>query len=195
VTQKGAQDGDVHGELNSLGARLRSLRADRHLSLSTVSAGCSISSSMLSQVERGLVVPSLNTLYSLSSFYQIGLFELFLDEPRTEAGQVVRKGERRRVSFPGSNESYELISPANQNAMSVFELLIKPDRGQFEHGLAHAGQECTLVLEGVVSIDLGGEQHLLHPGDSIYYDAVTSHQFVCAGPESVRLVVMVTPAI
>jgi transcriptional regulator with XRE-family HTH domain len=186
---------DIRREVDSLGQRLRTIRTDRKLSLNAVSEGCQVSASLLSQVERGLVVPSLNTLYALSSFYGISLFRFFANDEVEEPGQIVRRSERRKITFPGSTKSYELISPANATSMSVFELLVDRGRKKFEHGVAHAGDECVLVLSGCTRVDLGGTVHTLNEGDSIFYDAMVPHQFQGLGDEPAHLIVTITPAI
>jgi transcriptional regulator with XRE-family HTH domain len=186
---------DIRREVGSLGQKLRKIRTERGLSLSAVSEGCQVSGSLLSQVERALVVPSLNTLYALSSFYGMSLFELFADDDGAENGQIVRKSERRKITFPGSTKSYELISPARATSMSVFELLVDRDRNSAEHGAVHDGDECVLVITGKILVDLGGTIHTLDEGDSIFYDATTPHQFQSLAKEPAHLIVTITPAI
>lgn len=182
-------------EMLALGGRLRDLRTSRKLSLNVVAKGCGVTASMLSQVERGLVAPSLNTLYALSSYFNVGLFELFLEDQPWSEGQVIRKGQRRKVSFPGSAETYDLLTPTSQRSMSVLELVVPPDRGLFKHGVSHEGQECTVVVGGSARLDLGGAIHDLDEGDSIYYDAEIPHQFECLGTTEARLLLFMTPAI
>lgn len=182
-------------ELAALGVRLRDLRKARKLSLGTVAAGCELSASLLSQVERGIVVPSLNTLYALSSFYGVSLFEFFVAEQPKEQGKVIRRDQRRKVILPESQRSYELISPSDQKSLSIFEVIVDKVGAVADHGVVHAGMECVLVLGGTVQVKLGESTYLLDQGDSIFYDGTVSHQFEPVGEQPGRVIVTVSPAI
>jgi transcriptional regulator with XRE-family HTH domain len=181
-------------ELVVLGARLRELRANRNVSLRAVADASGITASMLSQVERGIVAPSLNTLYALSSYFQVGLFELFLEDT-TDPGLVIRKAERRKVSFPGSSETYDVLTPSGEKGMAVLELVVPPDRGAFEHGLSHQGTECAVVLSGTAILRLGSAVHEMEEGDSIFFQATVPHQYECGGTDPATILVFTTPAI
>jgi transcriptional regulator with XRE-family HTH domain/mannose-6-phosphate isomerase-like protein (cupin superfamily) len=88
-----------------LGARLRAARVTKNLGLRELSRRIGVSASMVSQLERGTVMPSVATLYRLVSELGISLDELFIadgqaavgnDAPASESGTVTsgpgRKG-------------------------------------------------------------------------------------------------------
>jgi transcriptional regulator with XRE-family HTH domain len=185
----------IRDDLDSLAPRLRALRKARGLTLTAAASGCGISPSMLSQAERGLVVPSLNTLYALAQVYGVSLFTLFVEGSPSATVDVVTRHDRRRLVFTGSNEVYDVITPAARRSMSVFELTILPDHGTFDHGMAHAGDEGVLVLAGAARIVLNGSPYHLETGDALFYDGTIHHNFESAGPDPVRLLVIVTPAL
>src|SRR5262249_15959735 len=59
----------VHGstpEYREIGDRLRTARTARHLSLRALAERLGVSPSLISQVERGLAKPSVNTLYAMA---------------------------------------------------------------------------------------------------------------------------------
>src|SRR5947209_6363739 len=84
----------------SLGEKLKFYRRQRQLSLADLAAHSGISKSLISQVERSVVNPSVATIRSLAKGLEIPVFLLFLDDhSRTD---LVRRAERRRVFLPGS---------------------------------------------------------------------------------------------
>ena len=76
-----------------LGGAIRRRRHAASLTLATVSERAGISVSMLSQVERGLLDPSLDTLRNIADALGTAPFRLLAEEGPV-AG-VVRRGERR----------------------------------------------------------------------------------------------------
>jgi hypothetical protein len=52
-----------------------------------------------------------------------------------------------------------------------------------EKPLAHPTEEFTLVLEGVMDVEIGPLRYVLEPRDAIYYPGVTPHRFVSVGHE------------
>ena len=45
----------------------------------------------------------------------------------------------------------------------------------------HAGQECDLVIEGQLTVQIGEHRETLGPGDSIYYDSSMPHGMIATG--------------
>src|ERR1700685_4044062 len=66
-----------------LGPRLRLVRADRQVSVRELARGLGCSASLISQIERGISVPSVGVLYSLATELDTSLDHLlFGAEPR-----------------------------------------------------------------------------------------------------------------
>lgn len=45
----------------------------------------------------------------------------------------------------------------------------------------HEGQECDIVVEGSLKVQIGEHSEILGPGDSIYYDSSTPHGMIAVG--------------
>src|SRR5882757_6848216 len=84
-----------------LGGAIRRRRHAASLTLATVSERAGISVSMLSQVERGLLDPSLETLRNIAEALGTAPFRLLAEEGPI-AG-LIRRGERRIVTDEAGN--------------------------------------------------------------------------------------------
>ncbi len=182
-----------NGDLELLGARLRDLRLRRAMTLKDVASQTGMSPSMVSQLERGLVAPSLATLYSLAQFYETGLAELF-QESHVVENEVVRRGDRTVVHLPRSNASYELLGRSRQD-LQMFEMVMAAGEGHADHTISHPGEECVLVLEGQVRARVGTQEFQLEEGDSLQYSATLPHTYEVREGESARLIVAITPPV
>src|SRR3712207_5115857 len=76
-----------------LGARIRAIRTRRNLSLGDLASAAQVSRSLVSQIERGIATPSIETLRRLASAVGVPVFSLFLEEQGSQS--VVRASERR----------------------------------------------------------------------------------------------------
>src|SRR5712691_10638385 len=101
-----------HGGLE-LGRRIRKLRLERGLTLQAVAGTARVSQSLISQVERGLASPSINTLRRIAGALDVPIAALFLggdmsDDESDRAGRrlVVRRHERKGLHVPRSKVVY-----------------------------------------------------------------------------------------
>lgn len=182
-----------NADLESLGARLRELRLRREMTLNEVAQQTSMSASMVSQLERGIVAPSLATLYTLAQFYGTHLAELF-QEGNGDQGELVRRDERVVMHLPRSDATYELLGRGRQE-LQMFEMVITAGHRSTDHTISHAGEECVLVLQGVVRARVGTQEFLLNEGDSLQYSAMLPHTYEVQSGDGARLVVAVTPPV
>lgn len=182
-----------NGELEQLGRRLRDLRVRRSMTLKDVAGQTGMSASMVSQLERGLVAPSLATLHSLAQFYGTGLAALFQENNDVE-NEVVRRDARTVVHLPRSNATYELLGRSRQD-LQMFEMVMSADEGHTDHTISHAGEECVLVLEGLVRARVGTQDFQLDEGDSLQYSATLPHTYEVREGQTARLIVAITPPV
>ncbi len=55
----------------------------------------------------------------------------------------------------------------------------------------HEGQECDIVIEGNLKVQIGEHSEILGPGDSIYYDSGTPHGMIAVGGHDCRFYAIV----
>jgi len=58
----------------------------------------------------------------------------------------------------------------------------------------HAGQECDIVVDGYLKVQIGDHQEILGPGDSIYYDSDTPHGMIAVnGRDCIFYAIVLNP--
>lgn len=168
-------------DLTELGERIRVERLRRHLSLEVLSLHSGVSSSMLSDIERGKKVPSILVLDSIATALGTSLARL-LEEERQAKVIVLRHKEQEVVQDPSGWER-RILSPVLPGVEFEFmrtTILPGVDAGTF---LPHAAgsREYVAVEEGTLQLTLNDTVYLLQEGDSIYYAGGCQHAF--ANPE------------
>lgn len=174
-----------------LGEKIREKRQEKGMSLQEVSKKIGKTSSFLSQVERNLVEPSITSLREIAGVLEVPIFYFLIDSP--EYDPVVRRDKRKALRFPEYELTFELLSPDLNRKMEILEGRIPPGSCTCPEPLAHNGEECTLVLQGTMKIQVGDREYLLEEGDSIYYYASIPHRIVNVGSEELVFVSSITP--
>ncbi|WP_406676808.1 cupin domain-containing protein [Neomoorella carbonis] len=174
-----------------LGEKIRNLRRERGMSLKDVAEKTGLTSSFLSQVERDLADPSITSLRKIAEALDIPIFYFLLNHE--DHSPVVRKDQRKVLRFPRSHLTYELLSPDLNRKMEVMMGRLEPGAASCDEPLAHPGEECIVVLEGIMEIDIGGEVYRLEAGDSIYYYASIPHKLWSAGNKDLVFISAITP--
>ncbi|MGO4249449.1 cupin domain-containing protein [Paenarthrobacter sp. RAF54_2] len=174
-----------------LPSRIRELRRDRGMTLNQVSQRSGLSVAMLSQVERGLSDPSLESLRRLAETLDVPLFDLFRTEDAEQVA-VIRKDQRRLVSSPQGQIVYSQASRSG-GKLEVLEAVLEPGAASSSKPRTHASEECVLVLEGRLVVEVSGTNHELNAGDSCYFSSTLPHRFVNPSENQTRILVSVTP--
>ncbi|EFH85902.1 helix-turn-helix domain-containing protein [Ktedonobacter racemifer] len=183
-------------DLTDLGARIRSERLRRHLSLEVLSSQSGVSSSMLSDIERGKKVPSVLVLDSIATALGTSLAR-FLEEEQQAKVIVLRHREQEVVQDPSGWER-RILSPVLPGIEFEFmrtTILPGVDAGVFlPHGTG--SREYIAVEEGTLQLTLNGTVYLLQAGDSIYYTGDCHHAFTNLGekPCTYYLVMEIPPS-
>jgi transcriptional regulator with XRE-family HTH domain len=201
-------------ELRQLGLRVRKLRRRQKLTTRELAARASLSASLVNSIELGNTSASVGSLRRLASGLGVPLAELFLDGPadgsravprlRVPAGQdgrpdsgpgavaVVRKAQRKRLHFPEGHLMYELLTPNLRWDIEFLRVELKPGHPPVE-SMAHAGQECALVLEGTMHVVIGDDVYVLEQGDSISLDSSIPHRIENRGSTTLIQISAITP--
>ncbi len=174
-----------------LGGKIREKRREKGMSLQDVSKKIGKTSSFLSQVERNLVEPSITSLREISRVLEVPIFYFLIDS--YEYDPVVRRNRRKTLRFPEYELTFELLSPDLNRKMEILEGRIPPGSFTCPQPLAHDGEECTLVIQGKMEIQVGDKFYHLEEGDSIYYYASIPHKITNIGEEELVFVSSITP--
>ena len=176
-----------------LGNRLRARRQELGLSLRELAERVGLTASFLSQIERDLASPSIESLRKISNALEVPIFH-FLVEPDAKS-PVVRRDERALLKLPDSNLTYQLMTPDLNRKMEVFLAEREPGEEKITIPLRQHTEEFIYVLQGQLEIELGEEVYLLGPGDSTSFDGPMLRRLAATGDETLRFISVITPPI
>jgi transcriptional regulator with XRE-family HTH domain len=178
--------------VQNLGKRLRALRDDQGLTLAQLGQQVALSASYLSQVERGVTMPSLPRLTAIAAALDVEVRYFFEDDVSSPRVVKLNQGKRLRST---ANTIVELLSA------DLLDKKIQPYRLACQPGAArdqlptHPGEEFFFVLKGQLTVTVGEEPFVLEAGDSIHYQAFQPHSWRNEGDEECIVIWAVSPPI
>ncbi len=178
-------------KVNSFGDRIRERRESQGLSLRALGSKVGLSGSFLAQVERGYANPSIESLQQIANALAVPIFYFFTETRAVE--RVVHEDSRRRLHFPDSNITYELLQPTLDHKSLGLVIRIGPGDRIDPIRLLEPTEEWLLLLEGRVIIDIAGSQYELQPGDSVAYEGWELQGVTSIGEKEAVLVGGMTP--
>lgn len=192
-SQDGHQSGDVmdnaRAAMNSIGERLRSLRQSRNIGLRELARRVGVTPSLLSQMERGTVKPSVVTLFRLAEALNTTTDFFFGDsnDAQNHPGPVVRPGDRAQISLSGGI-TWERLTPTDEHDFEFMQCMYPPGTTSALEMQRHPGRDYGVLLEGELDVEVGFTTYHLQPGDSIAFDASLPHRLTNRGDVPARTV-------
>jgi transcriptional regulator with XRE-family HTH domain len=188
-----------------LGPRLREVRSARELSVRELARRVGCSASLISQIERGVSVPSVGVLYALAAELGGSLDYLLFGAGSAPAAApaarqaamppaaVVQRGGDRKIIDLASGVRWERLTPQPEAMTDFLEVIYSPGGHSTDERrpLRHDGREYALILSGTLTANIGFESYDLEPGDSIAFDAATPHEYLNKTGEVVRAISVV----
>ena len=165
----------------SLGARLRELRTGAGISLRALAGRLGISPSAVSQIERGVMRPSVSRLIAyvgaigvpLSAVFETGLEKAAEGSAgAAQTGQyqfAIRRSWEIAPILLGGGVTFRRLSPVPTRGVEFFESVYPPNSMSNAHGelLRHEGYEVGTVTAGELTVDFDTDVVTLAAGDSI----------------------------
>lgn len=159
-----------------IGIKIKKIRILQNLTLQELSEKCGCSKSMLSKIENSAANPSIATLSKIAKALQIKM-SVLLDEEDMGTCVYTAAGSLRPEAFITSEHGY-VFAPLASNYLdsSMMPLLIRGNIHDVqEHCVTHNGEEFIMMLKGEMIFHVGGVDHHMKPGDSLYFSSLEKH--------------------
>jgi transcriptional regulator with XRE-family HTH domain len=176
-----------------LGKILRLFREKSGRNLGDVAERAGISISMLSQIERGVVSPSIDTLVMVCRALDLDMTELFRRLTPTSPVRIHKSGERLKMEREGVGYEQLMTSQLSAFPSELFLIEVEPGRATAMSGGGHEGAEIGYVLAGSALLTIGPSEYAIAENDSIYFDARLPHRLTNTGTTAFRAVWSISP--
>jgi transcriptional regulator with XRE-family HTH domain len=181
----------------ALGIQLRQAREAQGLKLREFARQVGVSASLVSQIERGRVTPSVGTLWAFCTRLGLLVDDLFKAADRINGepaggnlvihranGPIQRRGDRKRIRLAGGVQ-WERLTPEPEEQVEFIHVTYEVGAASSPGDalLRHGGREYAYILSGRLGLQLRFETYELGPGDSLVFNSENPHRFWTIGDE------------
>jgi transcriptional regulator with XRE-family HTH domain len=179
----------------AIGEKIRTLRLKKKIGLVELGKHTGLSPALISKIERGRLFPTLPTLLRIALVFSVGLDYFFSGAREKPLVAVVRKKDRvtlpdrlgaRDVAFRFESLDY----PATERRFNAYYADFLPVPVDKLRTHAHPGVEFIYVIQGVLGVRIGEEDHVLEAGDSVYFDSSVPHAYHRRGGRTCSAIVV-----
>lgn len=169
---------------------IRRIREQKKLTLDAAAEATGVSRSMLAQIEKGDVNPTISVLWKIANGYKVSFTSLV--ERESEQIYVLRRGDTEVLQEDGGRYLNYPIFPFDERTLfETYRIVIEPEGRLTAEPHLNGSEEYITVFSGQVEITAAGKSVLLAEGDSIRFRANVPHAYRNAGAERVELSMLI----
>ena len=183
-----------------LGSRLRVAREKKGMTVRGLARYVGVSPSLVSQIERSRVMPSVGTLYAIANELGLVVDDLFKGsasgargrehDPEKESSfadiqnPVLTANQRKTISL-ADGVRWERLTPVSDKDLEFLIVVynVGAESCPKDALIRHGGKEYAYLISGRLGIKISFEDFELGPGDSISFDAQMPHRLWTIGRE------------
>jgi len=176
-----------------IGKVIKKARIDKGLTIRELAEKTGITSSMISQIERDLANPSINTLKTLSIELDVPVYMFFKNNDAYTEDLIVRKDQRVTIGNPTYNMTYDLLIPNMKGNIEFCMAHFGPKNKEKPVSISHKGEETAVIISGKINIIIDGNEFVLNQGDSVRIPPMANHCWINPYDEVCELIFAVSP--
>jgi transcriptional regulator with XRE-family HTH domain/predicted Fe-Mo cluster-binding NifX family protein len=176
-----------------VGRRLRAIRLNNGLSLKALSEHSGLNINTLSLIENGKTSPSVSTLQQLSLAMGISISNFFESKPELKS-IVFTPASTRPQAHIGGTMMENLAVNLKDNALQPFIVNTESGTGSGDFPIVHTGHEFVYCLVGIIQYQINEEIYILHPGDSLVFQAHYPHSWKNIHKNVAQILLVFSPA-
>lgn len=181
----------MNAQIKQIALRLRGLRDALDLTIAEAADKCGIAEVEYARYESGASDIPMSFICTVAQTFGVETSAIFSGtDPHADAYFVTRKGTGVSVERSKAYKYQSLASGFRKAKAEPFEVMVEPNDQPISLN-THSGQEFNLVLEGSVQISIGGNDLVLHEGDSIFFDASRPHGMKAVGGQKARFLAVI----
>ena len=181
--------------MDQMGIRIKTIRESFGYTLKDLSIMIGVTSSLISQIERGKAFPSIVTLKKVADALHTTVGELIGENEDLDHHPLLKPNQRRFVKKNRSGTSLHMLS-YHDPTKQIEPYLIHFKKNSDSDGIMTSnfpGQEFCYVLNGKFEAVVNEQQYELAEGDGFYFNSRQPHMFRNVSGDHAELLWIITP--
>ncbi len=178
-----------------VGKKLKTIRLKCDMTIQDLAKKSNVSSNMISRIERGLTIPSVEILMKLASVFGKSI-NYFVEEVSTTHEVVFSSpGQRDKTVYDDDRNmrTESFTSGLRDPQFTSFFCTVQKGGTSGEQNMYHPGDELIYILEGQLRVEIAGEVHILNSGDSLSFKSHLPHRWDNTGDGDARVIWTLSP--
>lgn len=158
---------------SNLGEKIKRLRNKLGMTQKELAIRMGVTPSFISQLEKNLISPSLDSLLKLSEKLNTQpIYFLTNGDADSSAKLVIKPNDRQEIHLPEIKNAgiklESMLSESINRRMKPFLLTLKKGIVINGHFYQHKGDEFFYIIKGEIEVEIQNEKMILREGDSLY---------------------------
>ena len=173
---------EIDQKIKEMAARIKDLREIENITPEKMAENTGVSLDEYLSCENGKSDLNFAFIYRCAHALNVNVTDIIEgDSPRLKSYTVTRAGKGQKIANAHSMTYYNMAY-AFQNRIAE-PLYVKTAYSEDAQSkdielTTHAGQECDIVIDGHLMVQVGEHREILGPGDSIYFNSSTPHGMI-----------------
>lgn len=155
---------------------IKHIREQKKLTLDAAAKVTGVSRSMLAQIEKGDVNPTLSVLWKIANGYKVS-FTSLIEQSSKQATILPLKDITPIVEDEGRYTNYPVFTFDEQRLFETYRIVIAPNGSLQAEAHLSGAEEYITVFGGNVEVEVGDTVYSLNEGDSIKFKADIAHSY------------------
>ncbi|WP_250675448.1 helix-turn-helix domain-containing protein (plasmid) [Paraclostridium ghonii] len=159
-----------------IGNNIKEIRKSRGLTIDKLSLESGVSKGMISEIERGVRNPSINTLWSIANTLKIPI-NYILKGNNIQEPVIYKIGDKLDLG----ESSYSIHTIMNFNEDRKFEIYFneyKPNSQTKPSAHYDGVEEYALITCGQLTLSMDGNEFIANEGEVIYFKGNNLHSYI-----------------
>ena len=182
-------------KIQEMASRIKDLRELEGLTTAQMAVKTDVSEAEYIECESGKSDLNFAFIYRCALALNVNVTDIIEGySPKLASYTVTRAGSGQKVSQAHGMTYYNLAYAFRDRiAEPLFVNSVYDESAQQKdiELTTHAGQECDIVIEGNLMVQVGEHREVLGPGDSIYFDSDTPHGMIAVNGKDCKFYAIV----
>ena len=172
-------------KIHEMARRIRELREIENLSIAEMASKTDVSEAEYAACEAGQRDLNFAFIYRCALAFNVDVTDIIQgSSPNLASMTVTRRGMGQTIG-QAHGMCYQNMAASFRNRIAEPLYVHAVYNQDAEHSdielTTHEGQECDIVIEGRLKVQVGEHSVILEPGDTAYYDSATPHGMIAVG--------------
>ena len=187
-----ATDGAAPSPNVDVGRALRTLRAERGLSIRALAEQSGLAVNTLSLIENDKTSPSVSTLQQIAIALDVPITAFFETGAPKNSVAYVASNHRSRATFAHGTLD-DLGAGLTDRIVEPFIITLKPNTGSGPDPIVHTGYEFVFCLEGQITYTIEDRTYALDRGDSLLFESHLPHRWQNTNDKPAEAILVLYP--